>query len=90
MSLEALPPAKVQLLDLLKKKRTYLQSLYKTLQGNQSEWERFLWRWNQLFDGALRHLVDLTTIEYEIAEILKPNMKDKEKQKVTKRTWEKW
>ncbi len=33
----ALPPAKVQLLGLLKKKRTYLYSLYKTSQGNPSE-----------------------------------------------------
>jgi hypothetical protein len=36
VSLEALPPAKVKMLELLKKKRTNM-SLYKTLQGNPSE-----------------------------------------------------
>ena len=38
-------------------------------------------RWNQLVEGTMRHLVDLTTIETEIAEILKPTKKDKEKAK---------
>ncbi len=38
-------------------------------------------RWNQLTEGAMRHLVDLNTIESEIAEILKPTKRDKEKTK---------
>jgi hypothetical protein len=38
-------------------------------------------RWNQLVEGAMRHLDNLTTIESEIAEILKLTKKDKEKAK---------
>ena len=82
MSLEPLPPAKVQLLDLLKKKRTYLYRVCTRLRRETKANENVSSeRWNQLFDGAMRHLVDLTTIETEIAEILKPNKKDKEKAK---------
>jgi len=42
-------------------------------------------RWNQLAEGAVRHLDDLTTIETEIAEILKPSKKDREKAKSYKK-----
>jgi hypothetical protein len=82
VSLEALPPDKVKLLELLKKKRTYLYrvctSLRRETQANENVSSE---RWNQLTEGAMRHLVDLTTIETEIAEILKPTKKDKEKAK---------
>jgi hypothetical protein len=69
-SLRALPPAKVQLLGLLKKKRTY-----------QAKGDYSSERWHQLAKGAIRHLDDLNTIETEIAEILKPTKKEKEKAK---------
>jgi hypothetical protein len=82
VSLEALPPDKVKLLELLKKKRTYLYRvctrLRRETQANENVSSE---RWNQLTEGAMRHLVDLTTIETEIAEILKPTKKDKEKAK---------
>jgi hypothetical protein len=81
-SIEALPLAKVQLLNLLKKKRTYLYRvctrLRRETQANENVSSE---RWNQLAEGAMRHLVDLTTVETEIAEILKPTKKDKEKAK---------
>ena len=79
-SLEALPSDKVKLLEALKKRRTYLYRLCTRLrreaQANESVSSE---RRNQLTEGAMRHLVDLTTIETEIAEILKPTKKDKEK-----------
>ena len=81
-SIEALPLAKVQLLNLLKKKRTYLYRvctrLRRETQANENVSSE---RWNQLAEGAMRHLVDLTTVETEIAEIIKPTKKDKEKAK---------
>jgi hypothetical protein len=83
----ALPPAKVQLLGLLKKKRTYLYRVCTRLRREtQAKGVSSSERWNQLAEGAMRHLDDLTTIENEIAEILKPTKKEKEKQKATKRT----
>jgi hypothetical protein len=82
VSLEALPPDKVKLLELLKKKRTYLYRVCTRLgretQANENVSSE---RWIPLTEGAMRHLVDLTTIETEIAEILKPTKKDKEKAK---------
>jgi len=82
VSQEALPPAKVKLLELLKKKRTYLYRVCTRLRRETQANENVSSvRWNQLAEGAMRHLVDLTTIETEIAEILKPTKKDKEKAK---------
>jgi len=82
VSLEALPPAKVQLLEHLKKKRTYLYRVCTRLRRETKAKENVSSeRWNQLVEGAMRHLDDLTTIESEIAEILKPTKKDKEKAK---------
>jgi len=81
-SLEALPSDKVKLLEALKKRRTYLYRLCTRLrreaQANENVSSE---RWNQLTEGAMRHLVDLNTIESEIAEILKPTKRDKEKTK---------
>ncbi len=37
--------------------------------------------WIQLADGAMRHLDDLSTIENEIAMIIKPTKKEKNKAK---------
>jgi hypothetical protein len=85
-SQEALPPAKADLLALLKKKRTYLYRVCTRLHretkanGNVSSE-----RWSQLAEEAMRHLADLTTIETEIAEILKPNKKDRDKAKSYKK-----
>jgi hypothetical protein len=85
-SREALPPAKADLLALLKKKRTYLYRVCTRLHretkanGNVSSE-----RWSQLAEGAMRHLDDPATIENEIAEILKPNKKDREKAKSYKK-----
>jgi hypothetical protein len=81
-SREALPPAKADLLGLLKKKRTYLYRVCTRLRretkanGNVSSE-----RWSQLAEGAMRHLDNLTTIEAEIAEILKPSKKYRDKAK---------
>jgi hypothetical protein len=81
-STKALPPAKEQLLQALKKKRTYLYRLCTRLRKEDIANEMVSSeRWNQLAEGAMRHLVDLTTIENEIAEIIKPTKKDKEKTK---------
>ncbi len=81
-SLEALPSDKVKLLEALKKRRTYLYRLCTRLrreaQANENVSSE---RWNQLTEGAMRHLVDLNTIESEIAEILKPTKRDREKTK---------
>jgi hypothetical protein len=78
----ALPPAKVHLLGLLKKKRTYLYRVCARLhRETQPKGFSSSERWNQLAEGAMRHLDDLSTIENEIAEILKPTKKEKEKVK---------
>jgi hypothetical protein len=85
-SREALPPAKADLLALLKKKRTYLYRVCTRLcretkvNGNVSSE-----RWSQLAEGAMRHLDDLTAIENEIVEILKTNKKDRDKAKSYKK-----
>ena len=77
VSTEAIPPAKEQLLQALKKKRTYLYRLCTRLRREAIANENVSSeRWNQLAEGAMRHLVDLTTIETEIADILKPTKKD--------------
>ena len=66
----------------LKKKRTYLYRVCTRLRRETEANENVSSeRWNQLTEGAMRHLVDLTTIETEIAEILKPSKKDREKAK---------
>ena len=84
--LEALPPAKAELLVHLKKKRTYLYRVCTRLRKETVANENVSSvRWNQLAEGAMKHLDDLTTIENEIAEILKPSKKDKEKTKSYKR-----
>ena len=76
--LEALPPAKADLLVHLKKKRTYLYRVCTRLRKETVANENVSSvRWNQLAEGAMKHLDDLTTIENEIAEILKPSKKDK-------------
>ncbi len=86
VSPEALPPAKVQLLGLLKKKRTYLYRVYtRPRRETQAKGNSSSERWNQLAEGAMRHLVDLSIIENEIAVILKPTKKDKEKAKGNKK-----
>jgi hypothetical protein len=78
-SQEALPPAKADLLGLLKKKRTYLYRVCTRLRretkanGNVSSE-----RWSPLAEGAMRHLDDLTTTEAEMAEIFKPSKKDRD------------
>ena len=85
-SLEALPTAKVDLLGHLKKKRTYLYRVCTRLRKETVANENVSSvRWNQSAEGAMKHLNDLTTIENEIAEILKPSKKDKEKTKSYKR-----
>ncbi len=84
--LEALPPAKADLLVHLKRKRTYLYRVCTRLRKETVANENVSSvRWNQLAEGAMKHLDDLTTIENEIAEILKPSKKDKEKTKSYKR-----
>ncbi len=80
-------PAKVHLLGLLKKNlyrvcaRLHRETQPKGFSSSE--------RWNQLAEGAMRHLDDLSTIENEIAEILKPTKKEKEKVKGYKKklTW---
>jgi hypothetical protein len=82
----ALPPAKVQLLGLLKKKRTYLYIVCTRLRKEtQAKGNSSSERWHQLGKGAIRHLDDLKMIETEIAEILKPTKKTKEKAKSYKK-----
>ncbi len=83
----AVPPAKVQLLGLLKKKRTYLYRVCTRLRKEtQAKGNSSSERWHQLAKGAIRHLDDLNTIETEIAEILKPTKRKKRKQRATNRT----
>jgi hypothetical protein len=68
-SLEALPTAKVDFLGHLKKKRTYLYRVCTRLRKETVANENVSSvRWNQLAEGAMKHLDDLTTIENEIAE----------------------
>jgi hypothetical protein len=82
-NLEALPPAKVDLLGHLKKKRTYLYRVCTRLRRETKANENVSSeRWNQLAEGAVRHLDDLTTID---TEILKPSKKDREKAKSYKK-----
>ena len=86
VSLEALPPDKVKLLELLKKKRTYLYRVCTRLRKEtQAKENSSSERWHQLAKGAIRHLDDLNMIESEIAEILKPTKKEKEKAKSYKK-----
>ncbi len=58
VSLEALPPAKIQLLEHLKKKQTYLYRvctrLCRETKVNENVSSE---RWNQLVEGAMRHLI---------------------------------
>jgi hypothetical protein len=85
-SLGALPPAKAKLLGLLKKIRTYLYRVCTRLRRETKANEKVSSeRWSQLAEGAVRHLDDLTTIETEIAEILKPSKKDRDKAKSYKK-----
>jgi hypothetical protein len=74
------------LLGLLKKKRAYLYRVCTRfrketqVKGNSSSERR-----HQLAKGAITHLDDLNMIETEIAEILKPTKKEKEKAKSYKK-----
>jgi len=82
----ALPLAKVQLLGLLKKKRTYLYRVCTRLRKEtQGKGDSSSERWHQLAKGAMRHLDELSMVENEIAEILMPTKKEKEKAKSYKK-----
>jgi hypothetical protein len=78
--LKAQEPYPQPRLGLLKKNRTYLyrvctrlrrETLVKGISSSEI--------WNQLAEGTMTHLDDLTTIENEIVEILKPTKKEREK-----------
>jgi hypothetical protein len=83
---EALPPAKVQMLGLLNKKRTNMYRVCTRLRKEtQAKGIISSDRWHQLAIGAITHLDELNTIESEIAMILKPTKKEKEKAKSYKK-----
>ena len=84
---EALPPAKAQLLGLLKKKRTNMYRVCTRLhKETQAKGVISSERWHQLAKGAITHLDDLNTVETEIAAILKPTKRKNRNQRATKRT----
>jgi hypothetical protein len=69
------------MLELLKKKGTNMYRICTRLRKEtQAKGYYTSLRWNQLAEGAMRHLDDLTTIENEIAEIIKPTKRRKRKQ----------
>jgi hypothetical protein len=75
-SIAALPPAKVQMLGLLKKRRTTMYRICTRLhRETQAKGYSTSMRWNQLAEGAISHLSDLIEIENEIDGIIKPTKK---------------
>jgi len=69
------------MLELLRKKRTNMYWVCTRLCKETQAKEYSSSRWNQLAEGAIRHLYDLSTIENKIAQIIRPTKKDKQKAK---------
>jgi hypothetical protein len=73
----------VKVLELLKKKRTNMYRVCTRLRKeSQAKGYSTSLRWNQLAEGAMRHLNDLSTIENEILKLTK---KEKERAKSYKK-----
>ncbi len=81
LALKPSPPAKVKMLELLRKKKTNKYKVCTRLRKDTQAKEYSSSRWNQLVEGAIRHLYDLSTIENKIAQIIRPTKKDKQKAK---------
>jgi len=87
--LEALPTAKADLLVHLKRKRTYLYRVCTRLRKETVANENVSSvRWNQLAEGAMKHLDDLT-LRTRLPKSLSPVKRIKKRQRATKGTLEK-
>ncbi len=69
------------MLELLRKKRTSMYRVCTRLCKDTKAKEYSSSRWNQLGEGTIRYLDDLSTIENEISQIIRPTKKDKQKAK---------